>query len=256
MEQRLHDGHRDRVKQRFLREGLDNFEPHQVLEMLLFFGIPRKDTNELAHRLISQFGKFSRVLDAPFEELVKVEGVTVNAAVLLNLCGQMLQVYSKDKYEAGVLLRTTDETGQFLLPYFMNKKNEAVALVCLDNRCKLINCSVVFDGSVNSTEINIRLILQQALLHNATAVVLAHNHPSGHALPSRDDVKSTMDIAKALSVADVRLLDHIVVADNDFVSMRDTPAFAPVFHFDWSKQDNVGPLADESFLFLEKQYNS
>lgn len=251
MEPGLHDGHRDRLKKRFLREGLENFEPHQVLEMLLFFGIPRKDTNVLAHQLIERFGTFSQVMDAPYEELLKVKGMTANAAVLLSFCSQLLQAYTKDKYAAGVLLRTTEETGKFLLPYFLNKKNEAVALICLDNRCKLLNCSVISEGSVNATEINIRLILQHALMYNATAVVLAHNHPSGHALPSKEDVHTTIAVCKSLVVADIRLLDHIIIADNDFVSMRDTPTLSPIFHCDWR---NMSPqaMADQTALFFGK----
>lgn len=205
------------------------------MEMLLFYGIPRRDTNELAHQLISTFGSLARVLEAPYEELIKLKGMTANAAALICFCGQLLQIYYKDKYAAGVILRNTEETGSFLLPYFMNKKNEAVALICLDNRCKVLNCSFVSDGSVNATEINIRLIMQQALMHNATAVILAHNHPSGHALPSKEDISTTMAISKALMVADIRLLDHIIVAEDDFVSMRDTPTLAPIFHCDWHR---------------------
>lgn len=231
--QNIHDGHRERVKQRFLKEGLEHFEAHQVLEMLLFYGIPRRDTNELAHQLILTFGSLARVLEAPYEELVKLKGMTANAAALICFSGQLMQMYYKDKYAAGVILRTTEETGNFLLPYFMNKRNEAVALICLDNRCKVLNCAFVSDGSINATEINVRLIMQQALMHNATAVILAHNHPSGHALPSREDISTTMAISKALVVADIRLLDHIIVAENDFVSMRDTPTLAPIFHCDW-----------------------
>ena len=130
----------------------------------------------------------SRVLEAPYEELVRVKGMSANAAVLVSFCGQLLQAYYKDKFATGMVLHTTEETGRFLLPYFLGRKNEAVALICLDNRCKVLNCSVIFEGSVNSTEINIRLVLQHALMHNATAVILAHNHPSGHALPGRTSI--------------------------------------------------------------------
>lgn len=233
MEQNVHDGHRLRVKQRFLAEGLEHFEPHQVLEMLLFYVIPRKDTNELAHQLIRTFGSLSQVLEAPYEELARVKGMSANAAVLVSFCGQLLQSYYKDKFSAGAILHTTEETGHFLLPYFLGRRNEAVVLICLDNRCKVLNCTVIFEGSVNSTEINVRLVLQHALMHNATAVILAHNHPSGHALPSKEDIDTTIAMAKALTVADIRLLDHIIVAEDDYVSMRDTASLKPIFHCNW-----------------------
>ena len=233
MEQNVHDGHRLRVRQRFQAEGLEHFEHHQILELLLFYGIPRRDTNELAHQLIRTFGSLSQVLDAPYEELIRVKGMSANAAVLISFCGQLLQAYYKDKYSTGMILHTTEETGQFLLPYYIGRKNESVALICLDNRCKVLNCSIIFEGSVNSTEINVRLVLQHALMHNATAVILAHNHPSGHALPSREDIDTTIVMAKALTVADIRLLDHIIIADNDFISMRDTASLKAIFHCSW-----------------------
>lgn len=245
MEQNVHDGHRLRVKQRFLAEGLEHYEHHQILEMLLFYGFPRKDTNELAHQLIRTFGSLSRVLEAPYEELVRVKGMSANAAVLVSFCGQLLQAYYKDKFATGMVLHTTEETGRFLLPYFLGRKNEAVALICLDNRCKVLNCSVIFEGSVNSTEINIRLVLQHALMHNATAVILAHNHPSGHALPSREDIDTTIAMAKALTVADIRLLDHIIIAENDFISMRDTASLKAIFHCNW-REPLVARTAEQS----------
>lgn len=230
MKTNIHDGHRDRMKQRFLKEGLTHFDRHQIVEMLLFFGIPRIDTNEQAHRLMDTFGSLSGILEAPYEELRKVEGIPANAAALICFCGQLFREYYEDKYAAGTILHSTEDIGRLVLPKFMGRKNEAVLLICLDNRGKVLNSSVVFEGSVNAAEINIRLILQQALRHNATAAVIAHNHPNGHALPSKEDITTTMQLIKALEVAGIRLIDHLVVAEDDYVSMRETPTIAPIFH--------------------------
>ena len=112
-------------------------------------------------------------------------------------------------------------------------KNEAVVLLCLDNRGKVLHCSTVFEGSVNAAEIHTRLILAEALKYNATAVVIAHNHPHGHALPSREDLETTRVLCKALNLVEIQLIDHLVVAQNDFISMRDTPSFAPILCTTW-----------------------
>ena len=217
MAEELHGGHRARMKERFLKEGLDHFDRHQIVEMLLFFGIPRKDTNATAHRLIETFGGLPGVLEAPYEELCRVEGVTANAAVLISFCGQ--------------------EAGQYLLPQFLGRREETVYLVCLDNKDKVIAANVVREGSVNAADISARVIVQQALTHNATQVILAHNHPSGFALPSRADISTTSRIAEALRAVDVVLLDHIIVAENDFVSMRETPSLSRMFDGLWNRPE-------------------
>lgn len=234
----LHDGHRARVRQRFLTEGLRGFESHQILEMLLFYGIPRRDTNELAHRLINTFGSLSRVMEAEYEDLLKVPGMTAQAATLIQFCRQLSAEYIADRDEVGCLLDSTDKVGRFLLPRFLGRTKEAVMLMCFDGKCRLLNCSVIFEGSINTVDISIRLALQQALRWDAAAVIVAHNHPYGHALPSREDINTTLTLGRQLSVVDVQLLDHIIVADNDYISMRDSAEFAPIFHRVWTKENH------------------
>ena len=124
------------VEERFLKEGLDHFDRHQIVEMLLFFGIPRKDTNATAHRLIETFGGLPGVLEAPYEELCRVEGVTANAAVLISFCGQMFRTYYHDKFAAGTILSTVEEAGQYLLPQFLGRREETVYLVAWTTRTR------------------------------------------------------------------------------------------------------------------------
>ena len=230
----IHAGHRQRVKERFLKEGLDAFAPHEILEMLLFFGIPRRDTNEIGHRLLDTFGSLSGVLEAPYGELTKVEGVTANAALLIAYAGRLARAYYDDRKACGTILQTVEQAGEYLRPKFLGRKEEAVYLVCLDNRDQVISGAVVREGSVNAADISVRTIVQHALAHNATQVILSHNHPSGFALPSRADVATTTRMAEALQAVDVHLLDHIIVAADDFVSMRDTPTMAHLFYPDWN----------------------
>ena len=228
MDQPVHAGHRQRVKQRFLQEGLSHFERHQIVEMLLFFGIPRRDTNELAHRLMEAFGSLSGVLDAPYEELCRIPGMSENAAVLLCFCKQLAREYAKDQQQAETVLKSYQRMGEYAVPFFAGLEHEAVLLICMDSRYRVRHAGIVTEGSVNAAQINTRLILQTALRHNATAVVLAHNHPGGSAVPSREDVATTQQLRKVLSPAGIALLDHIVVAGDEFMSMHNTPMWAPL----------------------------
>lgn len=224
----LHEGHRQRLKGRFLDQGLDHFTPVQALELLLFYCIPRQDTNELAHRLIDHFGSFSQVLEAEVEDLVKVNGIGENTATFLKLIPAAGRFYNVDRVkQIDRPLTTIEECGTYLLPYFHGRCNETVVLLCLDAKCKVLCCKVVGEGSLNSAAVPLRRVVELALAAKATSVVLAHNHPSGIALPSAEDVATTKRIALALSAVDVLLSDHLVVADDDYTSMVQSGYYRP-----------------------------
>ena len=215
----IHKDHRKHMRERFLREGLDGFTEVQILELLLFYVIPRIDTNPIAHRLIDHFGSLAQVLEAPVEELEKVEGIGPNAALLLSLITAVSRVYAVNRAEKQKILRTIDDCGEYLKSFFIGRRTEVVYLLCLDAKCKVLGCRQVGEGSVNSANVPIRRIVELALGLNASSVVLAHNHPSGLALPSGEDVSTTRRVAAALSTVDIPLVDHIIVADDDFVSL-------------------------------------
>lgn len=215
----IHKGHRDRIKKRFLEDGLDSFTDIQVLELLLFYAIARKDTNPIAHRLLERFGSLSQVLDASVEELKKVEGIGHETAVFLHMIPAVGRYYMVDKTMQSKILKTVDQCGQYLLPFFFGRQLETVFLLCMDAKCKVLCCREVGEGGVNSAGISIRKIVETALAANATTVVLAHNHPSGIAIPSNEDIQTTYRVADALRAVEVHLADHIVVADGDYVSM-------------------------------------
>ena len=223
----IHEGHRQRLKKRFYQEGLDNFEEVQVLELLLFYCIPRKDTNPIAHRLLEQFGSLTAVLEASPEELEKVEGITTSASTFLSLITQVGRYYQVRRAEPGDILRTSDQCGNYLMPYFFGRDTETVFMLCLDAKCKVICCKKVGEGNVNSANIPIRRVVEMALSANATSVVLAHNHPSGLALPSADDVQTTLRVSAALETVEIALADHIVVCGDDFISMAQSQYFTP-----------------------------
>ena len=223
----IHDGHRQRLKERFRAEGLDHFEEHQVLELLLFYCIPRQDTNPIAHALLERFGSLSQVLEAPAEELEKVPGIGSNAATFLALTTAVGRYYLVNRSMQTVILSTIEQCGQYLVPFFYCRRNETVYLLCLDAKCKVLCCKEVGEGSVNSAGVPIRKIVETALGANATTVVLAHNHPSGLAIPSGDDISTTRRVAAALDVVEIGLADHIIVADDDFVSLAQSGVYRP-----------------------------
>lgn len=223
----IHRDHRKRMKSRFRQEGLDHFDELHVLELLLFYGIPQGDTNPLAHQLLDRFGSLVQVLEAPMEELEKVSGVGEHVSTLLALTRDISRYYTKSRSAAFQILQTTAECGEYLVPYFIGRRDETVFLLCLDAKCKVICCKEVGYGTVNSASVSVRKIVEIALAVNATSVVLAHNHPSGFAMPSEEDVLTTKRVAVALDAVGILLVDHIIVADDDFVSLVDSRRYNP-----------------------------
>lgn len=218
-EESLHAGHRERLKERFLKEGLDGFTDIQALELLLFYAIARRDTNPIAHRLLDHFGTLSRVFEADPESLKQVAGISDHTAVLLHLIPDLGRFYMVDSVQHMEILTSLDDCGKYLVPRFFGRTRETVFLLCLDSKCEILCCREVGEGNVNCASVSIRKVVEIALAANATTVVLAHNHPSGIAVPSQEDVQTTRRIAAALRMVDIHLADHIVVANGDYVSM-------------------------------------
>lgn len=216
----IHDGHRARLKQRFLEENIDGFTDVQALELLLFYAVPRKDTNPIAHALISHFGTLSQVMDASVEELTKVPGISEHAATLLHLTTAMGRRYQVDRAAHTDALTTLEQCADFLVPRFHGRTVETVFLLGLDAKCKVLGCREIGEGGINSANVSIRRIVEAAIAMGASTVVMAHNHPSGIAVPSKEDVMTTRLVSAALELVDVVLTDSIVVADGDYVSMR------------------------------------
>lgn len=223
----VHSGHRQRVKDRFRKEGLDSFDELHVLELLLFFCVPQRDTNLMAHALLDRFGSLNQVLEAPAEELEKVPGVGEHVSTLITLTTAISRYYMKRRNGGFTILSTTRECGDYLKDFFIGLRDETVYLLCLDAKCKVICCPKIGEGSVNTAGVSIRKIVETALAVNATSVVLAHNHPSGIAMPSPEDICTTRRVAVALDAVGVVLADHVVVADDDYVSMVDSRYYSP-----------------------------
>ena len=213
----LHKEHRRRVKERFLRSGLEDFAPHELLELLLFYAIPQKDTNELGHRLIARFGSLSRVFHASYEELCEVEGIGDHAATLLRLWLPAASYILTEEMNGDTqFFNTLDKVGLYFINRYIGAKNETVYLMLLDNRYALIDCIRIYEGSVNSVGITARRLLEVALRNNASMAVLAHNHPVGIPIPSNEDIGTTMSLRDSFEAIGIPLLEHILVASDKY----------------------------------------
>lgn len=218
----VHDGHRDRMKARFRTHGAEAFDDHQLLELFLFFSKARVDTNPLAHALLNRFGSLAGVFDASYHDLMQVEGVGEHVATSILLMPQLMRRYALSRADLKGILYTTAEIGEYLQPYFFGARNEMVYMLSLDAKGKVLNCNWLGEGSLNVADISNRRVVETALANRASSVVLAHNHTSGIAVPSQEDVAATLMVREILDAMGIELLDHIVLADGDFVSMRDS----------------------------------
>ena len=207
----LHDGHRQRAKERYGQVGADALADHELLELALFYAIPRQDTNETAHRLLKRFRSLQGVLQASPEELEQVEGVGKNAALLLHLMADISQ-RARITSLPEKILNSPDRTGAYFMELLTGQKRELLYQVCLDGKGKLLTCRCIAKGTVSAS----------AVYAGASTIILAHNHPSGVALPSDADVLVTHRIQEALAPLGIRLADHIIVADDDYVSMAES----------------------------------
>lgn len=212
----IHEGHRQRLKNRFLENGFDSFEPHNILEMLLFYSIPRRDTNEIAHALLERFGSIKNVLDADFDELIKVNGISENSATLIKMLPKIANVYVTEAVSQEKIFDTAEKIGEYFLRRYIGETNEIVYAMLLNNGYEVLSVVKIHEGSVNSAQITPRKILDYIVKYNASMVVLAHNHPNGNPIPSMEDIETTGSLMSAFNLFEVKLLEHFVVAGNDF----------------------------------------
>ncbi|MGI5977798.1 MAG: JAB domain-containing protein [Candidatus Limivicinus sp.] len=218
----IHDGHRERLRQRFTEHGLENFNEVNALELLLFYAIPRRDTNEIAHALLDRFGSLSAVFEAGVQELRDVPGVGESTAVLISLIPQIMRKALILKESGrGAILSSTD-AGDYLVPRFMYMTEEHILLLCLNSKKQINACIDVGSGVVNASETSTRKIVETALKYRASSVILAHNHPDGFAIPSREDDMVTKQVCSSLELVGIQLIDHIIVSGEDYVSYADS----------------------------------
>lgn len=214
----VHDGHRERLKARYIEHGLGNFNELNTLELLLFYAIPRKDTNVIAHELLDRFGSLAGVFDASVYELKEVRGIGENAAVLISMIPQLMRKSLISESENHPVIDSSGKAAEYLFPRFAFEREEIFMLLCLDSQNKLISCVEVARGVVNSVETNVRRIAELALKNRASSVIISHNHPDKVIYPSREDDYVTKQVFAAMDAICIRLEDHIIIAGDKYVS--------------------------------------
>lgn len=218
----IHTGHRQRMREEFLVRGLEGWPDHRALEFLLFHAIPQGDVNPLAHALIDRFGSLAGVLHATYEQLLSVKGVGPVTAALILLVPAMGGFYLRERTDLNGIYQTSWQFRELLEPEFFGARNEKVYLVCLDGKLKLLSLHKLGEGVADAATITTRKVMETALSCNASVVVLAHNHTSGLAMPSTEDIITTKQLAQSLFQVGITLYDHFIIVDGDMVSMRES----------------------------------
>ncbi|MBE5786688.1 MAG: hypothetical protein E7324_04025 [Clostridiales bacterium] len=234
-----HDGHRERLRLRYMEQGLRGFAPHEVLELLLTYAIPRVNTNPIAHELLSRFGSLHGVMEADPRELMQVRGIGAQAATLLTMLPQVFKMYQQDVLKPLPRLDTYDKLARYCRTLFVGAVDEAAYVLCFDGQLKLLAAQMIAVGTPSEVSVIPRQVVQCLMRHHAVSVALTHNHPSGSLVPSQEDVDLTASVSQVLRGMDIRLIDHVLVAGEETFS----------FHLNGYLGEEVMPPADDGLLF-------
>ena len=220
MEENCHGGHRDRIKKKFLKNGMRVMEKHEILELMLFYSIPRHDTNPIAHELLRKFGSISALIDAPVEVLKK-ERVSENTIVYLKMIPEICRLYMEEKAER---IDTLDMHSaiQIMSAKLVGRTEEAVVLMLFNSARARVFCDIVSYGTVEACEMYSRKMMEIAVSNKATYALIAHNHPSGLLMPSKADIDTTNKLIRNFAMVGVTLEDHLIISDKGYFSFRET----------------------------------
>ena len=230
-EKNIHSGHRKRVKANVIKNGFSQLEEHKLLELMLFYSIPREDTNELAHKLIKHFGSYEEVFKADVDQLKRVDGVGDNTAVMIAAMGETFSRISKAKPPKKRTYKNTEDLKELAISLLQGEKNEKVYLICFDAKKTLKRYTVISEGDEVSSEINMKEVIKNLVDSDSSIAVLAHNHPTSSAEPSAFDIDSTRMVCVTLRKIGYALADHIIVGENGAAySMHLDPRFSSLFY--------------------------
>ena len=226
----LHSGHRERTKKQLLEGGFNDTTPsHVLLETLLYFSVPQRDTNPIAHQLLNTFGNIGSVLSAPREELLKIKGITDNTFSLFRIMAEVDRRVMLEENARKDSVTTYDEVGAYLVRQFAGLREENVGILFMKGSGKIVMFDFVGKGDLATVGINTRRIVELSVKCDAMMAVLCHNHPSGNPLPSPRDIEITKGLISTLNNLGIRLVDHVIVSGHDFVSLAQTSEFSSLF---------------------------
>ncbi len=211
-EKELHSGHRERMTEKLIENGHWIFNDHEILELLLFFSIPRKNVNNTAHLLLGQFGTLRGVLDADISDLCSIKGIGIKSAILIKVVAALSARASSPEQDKRVSLSSFEQVSKYLSSLYQGESREKLYMISLSPAFKIISKKLIYTGTVSYSEANIEKIAREAVKSNAKFVIIAHNHPNGIAIPSDTDIESTIRLKEALKHIDVEMIDHFVVS--------------------------------------------
>ena len=243
----IHKDHRSRLKNQFIESGIDALTDIQKLELLLFYAIPQKDTNPIAHSLINEFGTISDVMSASYNELMKVDGVKENTATLIRFFGSMLNYSSRPDGEE--LLTSSSKAKEYVTKYFNHISVEQFYVFCLTKSNCVKKAFLINSGTTSEVNVEIRNITEKALETNCNRMIIAHNHPQGKAIMSGQDCRFTYSLLCSCILNNIELLDHIIVGTDKTISLYEQGILAKLKQ----KASTTIQISDSNKLFISEE---
>ncbi len=217
----IHKGHRKRLREKFLKSGLAGFHDYEIVELLLTLGSPRKDCKPQAKEALKRFKTLRGVLSASAEELQQIEGIGPHSAFGVRLVQEVAREYLKGKIVEQPLLKSSGEIFDYLYHALRDRKKELFKVIYLSSQNQIIEVADLFEGTVDSSAISPREIIEEALKNNAVALVFVHNHPSGNPAPSTSDKQLTRELVYVGKIMQMKVVDHIIIGDDCYYSFAD-----------------------------------
>lgn len=225
----LHKNHRQRVKNNYINNGIDAFEDHKIIEMLLFYGLPQKDTNEIAHVLMNKFGSISGIMDADIEDLCTVKGISYHVASLIKLTRDLAKIYANERMAPGKTVSHIDDVANYIMKKYMYLDVERFGILGIDSNNKIKGFMFITEGTAGSTDVDLGVAVAKVLGKKWTNIVLSHNHPSGNLKPSSKDIATTDTLVRYFKTVGVNVIDHLIVCDNDYLSIAGISNYKSIF---------------------------
>ena len=221
MNNNIHAGHRQRMKQKLKNEGASLLETHELLEMLLYYCTPLKNTNERAHELLNSYGSLKLLIEADPNDLERRCHVTEHVALFFLLLNEIIKRCNQERWTERMLLDSSDLVGQFAVSLLAYERRECFYVINLDSQKRLIHSSLISKGTIDESEVYLRLVMESVLRYDASSIILAHNHPGGSVKPSFADINTTNRIIKLMNMINVEVVDHIIVSNGSYASMTE-----------------------------------
>src|SRR5574344_1230069 len=218
-------GHKQRIISKFKKSNFIGWHDYEILEMVLFYAIPRKDTKEISKNLIKKFKTINQIINADENKLKEIEGLGDYSIAFLKMLKELFVKLSFEKFnsdvEDKVIINSTKSAYNIFKFLIGSSKDEQFAVIYLDNSNKIINYEIIATGTINEVAVYPRNLIEKVLNNNAMGIIIAHNHPSGELEPSDFDIELTENIKKSLISIDVILLDHLIVSETKFFSFNE-----------------------------------